>query len=67
MLLPFVRLMLTGTGFASVAINRVKRLLPNLLATGDDDGVVKVGILLMLFRHCIDITVVMGSQKTRGH
>lgn len=30
------------TILASVPINRVKRLLPNLLATGDDDGVVKL-------------------------
>ena len=28
--------------FGSVAINRVKRLTPNLISTGDDDGVVKV-------------------------
>lgn len=26
----------------SVAINRVKRFLPNMLCTGDDDGVIKV-------------------------
>ena len=33
------------TGNATrVAINRIKRCLPNVLATGDDDGVVKVRI-----------------------
>lgn len=33
---------LTCIGPASAAINRVKQLTPNLFATGDDDGVVKV-------------------------
>ena len=35
---------LTGTVAASAAINRVKRVMTNMFATGDDDGVVKVGL-----------------------
>ena len=32
----------TWTVLASVPINRMKRVLPHLLASGDDDGVIKV-------------------------
>ena len=46
MLYGLVVILLTATVFASVAINRVQRLQTHLLATGDDDGVVKVRVLL---------------------
>ena len=41
MLLDVGKIELT-VSVTSVAINRVKRFLPNMLCTGDDDGVIKV-------------------------
>ena len=38
-------LSLTETVPESAPVNRMKRLLPQLFASGDDDGVVKVGII----------------------
>jgi hypothetical protein len=55
---------LTGIGFTSVAINRVKRLSPNLLATGDDDGVVKVTAFSVGYDRRINAFTAVGSQET---
>lgn len=55
---------LTGTGFASAAINRVKRLLPNMIATGDDDGVVKVGAKS---QYLLALNLYVCSSGTRGN
>lgn len=61
---------LTVSVFASVAINRVKRLLPNLLATGDDDGVVKVCVIATSPSQLADALSscgILGSPRLYGH
>ena len=53
----------------STAINRLKNLTPNLLASGDDDGVIKVSVptLTLVWRliGLLGTTLVVGPEETR--
>ncbi len=45
-------------------MNRVKPLMPNLLSTGDDDGVIKVYLVMFLYIHVADSSLsALGPSK----
>lgn len=63
-----IECVLIETVAASVTINRVKRVMPNMLATGDDDGVVKVRLYIFCgLRSAANTSEALGSEESRGY